>query len=89
MREDGRLTPNEPSTRSIVIEALKLGPKTDREIVDATALNEFPAKQWRRNLVHEGLVMNSGKKRVAYNGNLETVWQLTHLYWVKNVVRPD
>lgn len=62
--------------RGQVLDALRAGPKTDEEICKATGLRGSSVRPRRGELVHEGLVVDSGQVRPTHSGRDAIVWRL-------------
>lgn len=62
--------------RGQVLEALRAGPKTDEEICRATGLRGSSVRPRRGELVHEGLVVDSGEVRPTQSGRDAIVWRV-------------
>lgn len=63
--------------RGQVLDALRDGPKTDEEICKATGLRGSSVRPRRGELVHEGLVEDSGQVKPTQSGRDAIVWQVT------------
>ena len=62
--------------RGQVLDALRDGPKTDEEIGKATGLRGSTVRPRRGELVHEGLVEDSGQVRPTESGRDAIVWRV-------------
>ena len=62
--------------RGQVLDALRAGPKTDEEICRSTGLRGSTVRPRRLELVHEGLVEDSGVVRPTASGRDAIVWRV-------------
>ena len=72
--------PQSGTTAAKILNALVLSPLTDEEIglVCQTATRSITAR--RGELVHQGWVEKSGKKRLGDSGASAIVWQLAEVF---------